>query len=386
MLAAAAMGMAIGLSFVWTFAVFTATSWIAFPRFVLATVFLFLLPGWQIVRLCRLQLSTVECVTLSAVLGIVSACFVYAVLAWLGVPSLLYWWIIAALIGLGSTWRSAAMDIRDKFLTVGPADLLLFLALIVSWIPMYVLPFYYKNLSLTGIGGLTFAPVVPDVLFHTALASELTHAFPPQIPFISGEPLSYHVGMDLVAAVLSRFGGVPIADLVVRYCPTLFITIDILAVFCLAYPLIGSRGAAVVVALLRESHGDGARPLVHESVLPPALHCRSSVGMGDCGCTLLCRSRADRAANIRACSQRADAQTDRLQGWVRRKHGQSASTQHHAKNGRGVLIRMSDLLGIPQHGRGWQPGVYLHKTAACLLPAAATLTSLQCSICAVCVA
>ena len=182
MLAAGAMGMAIGLSFVWTFAVFTATSWTAFPRFVVATVFLFLLPGWQIVRLCRLQLSTVECVTLSAVLGIVSTCFVYAVLAWLGVPSLLYWWIIAALIGLGWTWRSASMDIRDKFQTVGPAHLFLFLALIVSWIPMYVLPFYYKNLSLTGIGGLTFAPVLPDALFHTALASELTHAFPPQIP------------------------------------------------------------------------------------------------------------------------------------------------------------------------------------------------------------
>ena len=250
MLAAAAMGMAIGLSFVWTFAVFTATSWTAFPRFVLATVFLFLLPGWQIVRLCRLQLSTVERVTLSAVLGIVSTCFVYAVLAWLGVPSLLYWWSIAALIGLGWTWRSASMDIRDKFLTVGPAHLFLFLALIVSWIPMYVLPFYYKNLSLTGIGGLTFAPVVPDVLFHTALASELTHAFPPQIPFISGQPLSYHVGMDLVAAVLNRFGSVPIADLVVRYCPTLFITIDILAVFCLAHRVIGSRGAAVVAATL----------------------------------------------------------------------------------------------------------------------------------------
>ena len=136
MLAAGAMGMAIGLSFVWTFAVFTATSWTAFPRFVVATVFLFLLPGWQIVRLCRLQLSTVECVTLSAVLGIVSTCFVYAVLAWLGVPSLLYWWIIAALIGLGWTWRSASMDIRDKFQTVGPAHLFLFLALIVSWIPM----------------------------------------------------------------------------------------------------------------------------------------------------------------------------------------------------------------------------------------------------------
>jgi hypothetical protein len=56
--------------------------------------------------------------------------------------------------------------------------------------------------------------------------------------------------MDLVAAVLNRFGGVPIADLVVRYCPTLFLTIDILAVFCLAHRLIGSRGAAAVAAML----------------------------------------------------------------------------------------------------------------------------------------
>ena len=34
----------IGLGFVWTFAIFTSTSWISFPKFVVATVFLFALP------------------------------------------------------------------------------------------------------------------------------------------------------------------------------------------------------------------------------------------------------------------------------------------------------------------------------------------------------
>ena len=248
--AAGAMIIAIGLGFVWMFAVFTATSWIAFPRFVVATVFLFLLPGGQIVRWCRLHLSTIEHVTLSVVLGMVCTCFVYAVLTWLGIPSLLYGWILASLIGLGWTWRRPAlMAIRDQFLATKPAHLFLLLTLIVSWIPMYVLPFYYRNLSLTESGGLTFAPLA-DVLFHTALAGELMHTFPPQIPFIAGEPLSYHVGMDLVAAVLNRLGGIPIADLVVRYCPTMFITMDVLAVFCLARRLIGSGGAAVAAAVL----------------------------------------------------------------------------------------------------------------------------------------
>jgi len=75
---------------------------------------------------------------------------------------------------------------------------------------MYVFPFYYDNLSRTGHGGLTYSPDVPDVLLHTSVAAELTHALPPQTPFVAGAPLSYHAGMDLVAAVLHRYGGVDI--------------------------------------------------------------------------------------------------------------------------------------------------------------------------------
>jgi hypothetical protein len=60
MLAAAAMGMAIGLSFVWTFAVFTATSWTAFPRFVVATVFCSCFPAGKsfVCAVCSCQPSS----------------------------------------------------------------------------------------------------------------------------------------------------------------------------------------------------------------------------------------------------------------------------------------------------------------------------------------
>ncbi len=115
---------------------------------------------------------------------------------------------------------------------------------------MYLLAFYYRNLAWPGTGGLSYSPGVPDVLLHTSLAAELSHAVPPQIPFLAGEPLSYHVGMDLVAAVLHRYGGVAIPDLVVRFCPTMFITIDVMAVFCVARRFVGSGAAAVVAAVL----------------------------------------------------------------------------------------------------------------------------------------
>jgi hypothetical protein len=89
-----------------------------------------------------------------------------------------------------------------------------------------------------------------DILLHTSIAGELTHTFPPKAPFMAGVSLSYHVGMDLVTALLNRYGGVPIIDLVTRYCPTLFITIDMLTVFLLVRRLTGLGGAGVVAALL----------------------------------------------------------------------------------------------------------------------------------------
>jgi hypothetical protein len=69
-LATGALAIALGLALGVTFSVRTATSWLAFPRFLLSVFFLFVLPGTEIIRWCRLQVSPVEHLTLSVVLGI----------------------------------------------------------------------------------------------------------------------------------------------------------------------------------------------------------------------------------------------------------------------------------------------------------------------------
>ena len=77
-LATGALAIALGLALGVTFSVRTATSWLAFPRFLLSVFFLFVLPGTEIIRWCRLQVSPVEHLTLSVVLGIVATCCIYA--------------------------------------------------------------------------------------------------------------------------------------------------------------------------------------------------------------------------------------------------------------------------------------------------------------------
>jgi hypothetical protein len=238
-----------GLALWGTFGVWTATSWMAFPRFLIGVAFLFVLPGRLLVRWWGLPLSPVEHITLSALLGMVATCFLYGVVAWLRIPDLLWLWILAGALGLVREVRPILARLRSGMPPPGMTHALLLLVLCAAWLPFYFIPFYYQNLAWTHRGGLTYA-VTPDFLLHTSLAAELTHTFPGQVPFMGGERLSYHIGMDLVAVVLNRYGGVSIADLVARFCPTLFVTVDVLAVFCLARRFLGSGGAGVAAAFL----------------------------------------------------------------------------------------------------------------------------------------
>jgi hypothetical protein len=178
----------------------------------------------------------------------VTTCALYAIASALSIPSLVWAWALAAFLAL--PWRSADLRAYARRPTaVNASHFYLLAALSVAWVPLVLLTFYFPNLAPAAGGGITYVGV-PDVLLHTSVAAELTHTFPPQAPFMAGVPLSYHVGMDLVAAVLHRYGGIGIADLVVRLCPAFFITLAVLAVFCLATRTLGSGMAAVAAALL----------------------------------------------------------------------------------------------------------------------------------------
>ena len=109
------------------------------------------------------------------------------------------------------------------------------------------LPIYYTNFTSRADGSMPLYPV-PDVLFHIAIANELTHTIPPQAPLFAGHPLSYHYGMDLSVAMFAKATGLNTRDLTVRFVPTLFLVLSMLSVFCFSRNWLrsGYFGALVV--------------------------------------------------------------------------------------------------------------------------------------------
>jgi hypothetical protein len=230
------------------FSIHTSTTWMEFPRFLVAFVFFFLLPGSLMTRWLKMQMSPVEHFTLSLALGMVTTSTLYIVLAWAQLPFLLWLWAIVGLVSI-ATHRSALENIWRGMQTAKIHHLLLLLALIGGLLPLYFLNSYYGNLSWTSDGRVSYI-VVKDILLHASIASELTHAFPPQVPFLAGVQLNYHIGMDIISAVLNRFADVAIVDMEVRFFPTLVIVFVMLSAYCLTRLLTGSGYAGVTAALL----------------------------------------------------------------------------------------------------------------------------------------
>lgn len=229
------------------FSRWTATTWLAWPRFLLAVAALFLLPGWLAVRCLKLRARPLETLALSLALGLVLTCVLHALQTWLGLVWPLRLWALAGVVH--AAWRSRAALGVWRAAAAGGEHALLLLVLAAVWLPLLWLPFFYRDLALLPDGGLSYADI-PDIALHTSLAAEVARSIPPQAPFLAGEPLSYHIGMDLVAAVLHRHGGVAVMDLTVRFCPTFFLAFAVLAVFVLARRFTGSARAGAVTALL----------------------------------------------------------------------------------------------------------------------------------------
>jgi hypothetical protein len=85
-----------------------------------------------------------------------------------------------------------------------------------------------------------------DSAFHVGVAYELATAYPPQVPGLSGVPLHYHYGGDLLRGAAVRFAGVPAYDSLSRYELTLFPIALLLALRSLTATLAGPRAVLLV--------------------------------------------------------------------------------------------------------------------------------------------
>ena len=89
--------------------------------------------------------------------------------------------------------------------------------------------------------------VAYDTAFHVGLVRELTLGYPPQVPGVSGFPLGYHLGTDLVRASALRWAAIDPYDSISRFDVTVFAVALLLAVRAAAARL-GPSPAGVAFA------------------------------------------------------------------------------------------------------------------------------------------
>jgi hypothetical protein len=220
---------------------------VALALFVIAMLVFVYVPGRFVLDGAKLAPAPLEHFALTLILGATVSSMLYWLAACIGLPHLFLIWPAIAVVGWlarSRPWRTLPRLHRP---CVRHVVLLAAIALTLS--PFVVLPSYYRNLAPTGDGDLTFSRLA-DAILHLAIANELTHTVPPEVPYAAGVRLSYHHGMDLLGALLSRFAGLDVGDLTVRFLPTLWMVATGLAIVCFARAWLGSAYAAIVLMLL----------------------------------------------------------------------------------------------------------------------------------------
>jgi hypothetical protein len=227
--------------------------------FFIAVVLLAYTPGKLLLIALKRTLTPLEDVTLACVLGLVVSCLVYWLMTFIHQGRFyLVWPLTAAGIcvwlysskrksllsnssSLGPVSQGSATSSRDR------STLVLAGVLILGVIALAFFPLYYTNFTSQPDGTMRVYPI-SDVLFHIAIANELTHTVPPQAPVFAGHPLSYHYGMDLAVAMFASATGLNVRDLTVRFMPTLFVGLSMLSIFCFSRNWLrsGYFGALVV--------------------------------------------------------------------------------------------------------------------------------------------
>jgi hypothetical protein len=193
-------------------------------------------PGVAVLRLLALPVE--PALVLSGGLAVAAA------LAWVsfatGLPAVFPAGLVllvaaAGLIRRRLPWSAEGPSLRGA----GPAALLTVLVLAVTQYP-------WNRVGPTG--EFLLDPFVAfDTAFHVGLTRELVTGYPPQVPGVSGFPLGYHLGLDLVRAAALRYAAVDPYDSIARFDVTLLAVALILSLRSLTAAL-GGKGRAVALA------------------------------------------------------------------------------------------------------------------------------------------
>lgn len=229
--------------------------------FFLAVIMLAYVPGKLLLLFLKRQLSPLEDLTLACVLGLIVSGLAYWLITFAHQARFFLIWPLVAAAGLvwfhGSKRKSplpdsAKLALAYKKSAAASSDrsgLILTGVVALGVLVLAFLPLYYTNLTSRADGTMRVFPV-PDVVFHIAVANELTHTVPPQAPVFSGHPLSYHYGIDVSVAMFAVATGLNTVDLAVRFVPTLLLALSMLSVYCFSRSWLESGYFGTLVVFL----------------------------------------------------------------------------------------------------------------------------------------
>ncbi len=211
------------------------------PLAVLA--FLYILPGYILIKLLRVEADALLTLALSLLLSaMVSAHAIYWLSMLFGYGSGAFY-LFFVIVSLAALFVREPPDIIGKGFQAPAA-----LALITMLVIFYVL--YSSMWVPTEHGVITGGWNYSDIFQHLAIVQTVNNGnFPPQEPMFAGAPLRYHWFIDLHTAIAAKLLAVfPAAVMVFEH--TLYTGVLSMLAFLLAFHFTKNRNASLIAALL----------------------------------------------------------------------------------------------------------------------------------------
>lgn len=188
----------------------------------------------------------VDCV-LGTTFGLALEVLIYPVGRWLDVP-------IAALIlpalAIGVSLALPRRQITERTTPwFAVAGVMVVIGAVAGW-------FIRVGSRLIQLDGAAALRPNSDSPFQLALAAELTHHFPPQVPYVAGEPLGYHWMVYNHIASAHWITGIELDVLTQRVVPLAFLMLTALGAAAVAMVLTGRAVAGPIAAGLAVLAGD----------------------------------------------------------------------------------------------------------------------------------
>lgn len=223
--------------FIFSFVFYTIhVSMYSFFKFILATIFLFYIPGMLFLKLLKIKFTGIAKLAIDFSFGIVSITILYFLLGLLKLQN--YFIIIPfifALLFLVSIKKENLLQIKNyNFkLNIKSVIFLLLIILILFSIASTSFPsgLLYKD-------GLRFYEMhANDSLSRLAVTAELTRSIPPQLPTFSGELLqNYYYFPNLFIVIYNKTFDIDILELYFRFVPlTVFFILSLLIFLTIKY-------------------------------------------------------------------------------------------------------------------------------------------------------